>query len=181
MSAGTPLAEDPTQTGEPDSCAEPAEEHFELDRGAEGSIAALRLVAALAVTGLSVFLLVRGVGNGLRVLLGIALAICFAWFAVVLKMRARLRAASDFRLLVSRAGFSAHLGEAPIHLSWHELRGIEADEERLEILVCKRDGTTLTLPPAWRHAGRNLGMHELAHRLESRRQREARSLTSDES
>lgn len=110
-----------------------------LDRGAERSVATLRLVAAAAVAIGAIWLILLRPPAQVWLCVILALVASFAWIVMALGARRRLRRAEDHRLVLDAGGLALFEGENERRVAWDAVDSIETDEERLVVEVRIRD------------------------------------------
>ncbi len=93
-------------------------------------------------------------------LLGVA-----AWVVLVRRSRSVLSAPERYALTLDEAGLTLDEGDVHEAVRWPDLASLEVDEDRLVIVVRRRDGTTFDILP--RYAG--IGVHDLCREIEEER------------
>jgi hypothetical protein len=129
------------------------------------ALAHVRTVSALLATAGAVGMLLGKLSLPLLLVALLGLLISLAWLGQARRLR---RAAQDERpasLTVFQAGFAVCEREREDWLAWSEVARVEVDEERLDVVVTKQDGSILRIEP--RYAG--VDLYELVHTLDNAR------------
>jgi hypothetical protein len=141
---------------------------YELDAGAERSTARLRQAAALVVGGAGSWLalaqgtLAAGAVGALALLAGVA------WWGRARGQKRRAAHASATALVLDDNGFELTSSAKPtIRVLWGEVEAIQVDEERLGVVVQRRNAPTVTVEPVYR----GLSLYDLEVILAEHRRR----------
>jgi hypothetical protein len=123
---------------------------YEVDPAAERGLALLRTVAGLAVI-IAAALVVAGRRVPIPVFLSALLALIMGPVWLIQARRARARAHEPERhfLAVHARGLWLCEGKEPRFIPFRELTGVIIDEERLDILLVRRDGDPIRLEPRY--------------------------------
>jgi hypothetical protein len=123
---------------------------YEVDPAAERGLALLRTVAALAVIAAAA-LVVAGRRVPIPVFLAALLGLLMGPLWLVQARRARARAHEPERhfLAVHARGLWLCEGKEPTWIDFRDLSGVIVDEERLDILLVRRDGEPIRLEPRY--------------------------------
>ena len=138
---------------------------FEASPSDQRALAYLRAVCAvLAGVGAVVVLLGRvSVPVFLIALLG--LLISLAWLGQARRLRRAAAHSVPTALVVYRAGFLLMDARRNDWLAFSDVERFEVDEERVDVLVTKRDASTLRIEPQYT----GVDIYELVHTLDNAR------------
>jgi hypothetical protein len=133
---------------------------FELDARAERETIAARVVAALVVliAGAWLFTLPFAVPRAFAVA-------GFVFAALWLRRAAKLRARPPERhyLELGRDALVLHDGDSERRISWSAVESVAIDEDRLVVIVARRDAPPLAIEPQYR----GVSLHALAERIQA--------------
>lgn len=148
-----------------------SEQVFRHDTRAERSVGTLRLIAAVAVAGATIWAAFLQPG-------GLCwLGIVASWLAVIgwiVAWRAsRRRAASTgaHYLALREAGLALAEGGPEIVIPWSEVTSVDVDEEKLVVRIARRDAAPLPIEPRYQGAS----VYTLRDAIDAARQRYNRS------
>jgi len=138
---------------------------FEVSQRDQRALAYVRTGAALlAILGAGVmFLGTMTVPVFLIALLGLLISV--AWLRQAGRLRRSAAAPVPGSLTVYRDGYAVREHDRNEFVGWSDVEKIDVDEERLDIVVTKRDASTLRIEP--RYAG--VDLYELVHTLDNAR------------
>jgi hypothetical protein len=138
---------------------------FEASPSDQRALAYLRTVCAvLAGSGALVVLLGKvSVPVFLIALLG--LLISLAWLGQARRLRGAAAHSEPTALVVYRAGFALLAPRRNDWIPFADVERIEVDEERVDVLVTKRDASTLRVEPQYT----GVDIYELVHTLDNAR------------
>ncbi len=145
-----------------------------LDRGAERSVAALRLVAAASVAIAAVWIVFLRPNALAWACVALAVVTALAWVGMAAAGRRRMRNAERFRLALERDGLTLIEGAKERRASWDDVESIRTDEESLRVEVRVRDEEPIVIEP--RYGG--LGAHDLEAAIRAAKE-EARPEAAD--
>ena len=131
-----------------------------LDVQAERSVARLRLVGALVALVMGTVLAWGGAGSVGWVLIVLTWLAGAGWVGAFFAARRRVARTDAFYVALGEDALVVALGHAPVRVPWPDVRGIDVDEDRLEVVVRHASGE-LRLPSVWR----DMGPHALADAL----------------
>jgi hypothetical protein len=150
---------------EPEAAQEPAfgalRERFTVDATDMRIFAWARALIALLALGSAGLVLASSVPV---VIFGVALVgvlVSVMWLRQARVAYARARAPAEHSLTLYEGGLVLSEGARRTALPWHEVRAVDLDEERLDIVLKRNNGDTLRIEP--RYAG--VAIHELMRRL----------------
>ncbi|MCA9611166.1 MAG: hypothetical protein H6721_16290 [Sandaracinus sp.] len=150
-----------------------ATDRVELDVSAERAVGRLRLVGAVVALSMGTVLAVGGAGSVGWALILMSWLVGLAWVGSFVASRRKASRADAFFLELGPDRLVAALGKEPQRVAWRDVRGVDVDEDRLEVVVLHTGGE-LRLPSVWR----GLGPHELAERLRTAGEAAGASLQS---
>jgi hypothetical protein len=134
---------------------------YEVSADSQRALATLRAVCALlALAGSAAMLLGKlSVTLFLTALLAVLLSV--AWLAQARRLRRAARETKRPALVAHRDGLLLEESTRNEWLPWSDLARIEVDEERLDIVVTKRDTTVVRIEPRYQ----GVDLYELVHTL----------------
>jgi len=132
-----------------------------LDVHAERSVARLRLVGAVVALSMGTVLAIGGAGSVGWTLIGLSWLIGLAWVGAYFVAKRKARRADAWFVEARARELVVALGHEPTRLRWSDVRGVDVDEDRLDVVVRHARGE-LRVPSVWQ----GVGPHALAERLE---------------
>jgi hypothetical protein len=141
-----------------------------LDVRAERSVARLRLVGAVVALSMGTVLAIGGAGSVGWTLIGLSWLIGLAWVGAYFAAKRKARRADAWFVEARSNELVVALGREPTRLRWSDVRGVDVDEDRLDVVVRHTNGE-LRIPSVWQ----GVGPHALAERLADARAEERAS------
>lgn len=135
-----------------------------LDVRAERSVARLRLVGAVVALSMGTVLAIGGAGSVGWTLIVLSWLIGLAWVGAYFAAKRKARRADAWFVEARTDELAVALGREPTRLRWSDVRGVDVDEDRLDVVVRHTSGE-LRVPSVWQ----GVGPHALAERLEGAR------------
>ena len=134
---------------------------FEVSAGDQRALAYLRgICALLALAGAGAMLLGR-LSVTLFMVALLAVLLSLAWLAQARRLSLAARAKVRPALTAHTNGLLLEEPNRNEWLAWTDVTRIEVDEERLDVLVTRRDETTLRIEPRYR----GVDLYQLVHTL----------------
>lgn len=132
---------------------------FELDVSAERSVARLRLFGAAVALVMGTALAIGGAGSVGWTLIALTWLVGLGWIGAWFAARRKTRRADAWFVELGDA-LRVALGREPVVVAWNDVRTVDVDEDRLDVLV-RHAGGDLRVPSVWK----GVGPHELAKQL----------------
>jgi hypothetical protein len=136
---------------------------FQVDPREERSFARIRLASALLGALGSAALLLGRLPVGVFMIGVLGLLVSLAWLRQARKAKVRAAQAGDHHLVVYKRGLLLAEGDTQTWLAWSDVRAVEVDEERLDIVLERSGGTVPPLRIEPRYPG--VEIHELMRTL----------------
>jgi uncharacterized iron-regulated membrane protein len=138
---------------------------FEASPSDQRALAHLRTACAIlaALGAITMMLGTMSVPVLMIALLGLLISV--AWLAQARRLRRSAAAPEPGSLTVYGAGYALREHDRNDWVAWSDVEKIEVDEERLDIVVTKRDACRVRIEP--RYAG--VDLYELVHTLDNAR------------
>ena len=137
---------------------------LELDVRAERSVAYLRLVGAVVALTMGTVLAFGGGGSVAWTLIVLTWLVGLGWIGAYVVGRRKARRAHAWFVEARAEELVVALGRDPTRVRWRDVRGVDVDEDRLDVVV-RHAGGELRIPSVWR----GLDPHALAERIEAER------------
>jgi hypothetical protein len=122
---------------------------YEVDPGAERGLSRLRTASAVVASLGAVAILLGRVPIPVFLAALLALLVSVFWLAQAQKAKARARTPASHFLAIHRAGLWLGEGREPTFLPFDSVTNIEVDEERLDIVLTRRDAPPFRLEPRY--------------------------------
>ena len=134
---------------------------FEVSAGDQRALAYLRGICGLLALGGAGAMLLGRLSVTLFMVALLAVLLSLAWLAQARRLSQAARAAVRPALTVHTLGLRLEEPNRNEWLAWTDVTRIEVDEERLDVIVTRRDETTLRLEPRYQ----GVDLHQLVRTL----------------
>lgn len=134
---------------------------FEVDPHDERVLARVRAIAAVVTAAASVLLLLGDLPLPVFLVGVLGLFVSLVWLRAARRTAHRAPQANLHFLAVYQDGLLLSEGEHRVAVLWTQVEDVEVDEERLDVVVTRRDAPPLRIEP--RYAG--VEIHQLVRTL----------------